>query len=295
MTVLTGTRGEFARLTAGADAIEIKATIPHRQIAHALKRYGLTRSNDEPRLIYFLDTPDLALLQAGIIVRARRVVGSEHDSTIKFRPVQPERVRRSWHDYPGFKIEVDASETGFVKSASFSMPVRKGLIKRVVAGRKNSRSLFSKAQEKFLDEMAGTRIDFSKVKVMGPLKAQRWDFRDPACPWPITAELWERGDGKRMMEMSVKAKSIQAAAVMAGFLAFLSEVGAERDTTQLAKTRWALDYYSPSAVAPREGRRARTTVLARRPARARSRRAAATRAAGVGPVRAHRPSPQDVP
>jgi hypothetical protein len=275
MTVLKGTRGEFARLTAGADAIEIKATIPHQEIAHALHRYGLTRSNDEPRLIYFLDTPDLALMKAGVIMRARRVIGSEHDSTIKFRPVQPEKVGSRWHDYLGFKIEVDASETGFVKSASFSMPVRKGLIKRVVAGRRNCSSLFSKAQEQFLDEMAGMRIDFSKVRVMGPLKAQRWDFRDPACPWPITAELWERGDGKRMMEMSVKAKSIQAAAVMAGFLAFLSEVGAERDTSQLAKTRWALDYYSPDAVVSREGRDARTAVVRpRRPAGVRFRRPA---------------------
>src|SRR5262245_46271127 len=106
MTLLQGTRGEFARLTAGADAIEIKATIPHQQISRALKRYKLTRNNDEPRLIYFLDTADLKLMKAGIIVRARRVIGRAHDSTIKFRPVQPEKVHRGWHDYLGFKIEV---------------------------------------------------------------------------------------------------------------------------------------------------------------------------------------------
>jgi hypothetical protein len=28
-----------------------------------------------------------------------------------------------------------------------------------------------------------------------------------------------------------------------GFMAFLAEVGAERDKSQQAKTRWALDYY----------------------------------------------------
>src|SRR5262245_1602712 len=143
-------RGKFARLTAGADAIEIKATIPHRQISGALKRYRLNENNDEPRLIYFLDTPDLKLMKAGIIVRARRVIGSKHDSTIKFRPVQADKVDRRWHEYLGFKIEVDASEKGFVKSASFSMPVRRGLIKRVVAGKKHSGSLFTAPQERFL-------------------------------------------------------------------------------------------------------------------------------------------------
>ena len=47
--------------------------------------------------------------------------------------------------------------------------------------------------------------------------------------------------------MSVKAKAVQAAAVMAGFLAFLAEVGAERDASQLAKSRWALDCYAEKA------------------------------------------------
>ena len=46
------------------------------------------------------------------------------------------------------------------------------------------------------------------------------------------------------MEVSVKAPAIQAAAVMAGFMAFLAEVGAERDTNQQAKTHWALDHYA---------------------------------------------------
>lgn len=237
-------RGRFARLTAGAEAIEIKATIPHKHIRRALKRYKLTRANDEQRLIYFFDTPELSLLDAGIIVRARRVIGDKHDSTIKFRPVRPEQVGKTWHKFRGFKIEVDASEKGLVKSASFSMPVQKGLIKRVVVGVNRNRSLFTREQEDFLRQMARVKIEFSQLRVMGPLHAQRWDFEDPACPWPITAELWEREDRATMMEMSVKAPAAQAAAVMAGFMAFLAEVGAQRDVNQQAKTRWAMSYYA---------------------------------------------------
>jgi len=65
--------------------------------------------------------------------------------------------------------------------------------------------------------------------VLGPLKAHRWRFDDPGCPWPITAELWIRADRKRMMEMSIKAPAAQAAVAVGGFMAFLAEVGAERD------------------------------------------------------------------
>ena len=122
--------------------------------------------------------------------------------------------------------------------------IAKGLIKRVVAGEKSIAALFTKEQEEFLAEMAGSVPDLAKLSILGPLMAQRWDFEDPACPWPITAELWTRADRATLMEVSVKAPAIQAAAVMAGFMAFLGEVGAERDVSQQAKTRWALDHYA---------------------------------------------------
>ena len=237
------TKDRYAKAVAGAEAIEIKATIPDHQIRSALARFRLTRNNDQERLIYFFDTPKLDLLAAGIITRARRVIGDEHDCTVKLRPVDPAKVGKQWRKYRDFKIEADASETSMVTSASFSMPVAKGFIKRVAVGKKPVSAIFTAEQEAFLTAIAGHRIDFSSLAVLGPLLAQRWRFEDPGCPWPITAELWRRGDGKRLMELSIKAPAVQAAVAVGGFMAFLAEVGAERDRSQQAKTRWALDYY----------------------------------------------------
>lgn len=274
------TKGRYAKLLAGAEAIEIKATIPDRQIKAALRRYNLTTRNDDERYIYFFDTPDLDLLKAGIIARTRRIVGDDHDSTIKFRPVDPAKVGKQWHKYKDFKIEADASERSLVKSASFSMPVPKGLIKRVAAGKKGIASLYTAEQEDFLKEMGRRAPDFGKLVVLGPLRAQRWDFEDPACPWPITAELWRRADGDMLMEVSVKAPAAQGAAVMAGFMAFLAEVGAERDADEKAKTRWALEFYAQrlkqkaKAKTPaRSGGRAKVKTKARPAPHKRSRRA----------------------
>lgn len=238
------TRGIVARQTAGAEAIEIKATIPDQQIQAALARYDLTLRNDEERYVYFFDAPNLDLLQAGIILRARRVVGDEHDSTVKFRPVTPEDVAKKWRKYSGFKIEADASEKGVVTSASFTMPVVRGRIKRVIDGRKPIADLFTAEQEQFLLVMANRTVDYARLAVLGPLQAHRWKFEDPACPWPITAELWKRDDGARLMEVSIKAPVVQAAAAIGGFMAFLAEVGAEQDAEQQTKTRWALDHYA---------------------------------------------------
>jgi len=238
------TRGRVASAVAGAEGIEIKATIPEHQIDHALQRFGLHADNDEERFIYFFDTPGLELLEAGIIVRARRVVGEEHDSTVKFRPVNPTQVDKKWRKFRDFKIEADASETSFVTSASFSMPVGKGLIRRVASGDKSIAAVFTKEQEDFIASMAARKIDFSALKVLGPLLAQRWRFDDPACPWPITAELWKREDGERLMEASIKAPVAHAAVAVGGFMAFLAEVGAERDKREQTKTRWALGHYA---------------------------------------------------
>jgi hypothetical protein len=237
------TQGRVAKAAAGAEAIEIKATIADHQVKDALARYGLTPRNDEERFVYFFDTPALDLLRAGIIARARRVVGAEHDSTLKFRPVEPTQVARKWRKYRGFKIEADASERNLVKSASFSMPVSRGLIKRVAAGRKPVEALFTEEQQEFLTTMAGRKIEFASLAVLGPLLAHRWRIEDPACPWPITAELWKREDGAQLMEVSIKAPVAQAAVAVGGFMALLAEVGAERDKNEQTKTRWALDYY----------------------------------------------------
>ncbi len=176
-------RGQVARTMAGAEGVEIKATIPDKQVDLALEIYNLKLDANE-RFIYFFDTPDLELFEAGIIARARRIVGCDHDSTIKFRPVVPESVPAMWRKKPGFKIEADASQKGVVKSASLTMPVRKGLIKRVAAGKDPVASLFAEEQLLFLLSMANKKIDYTKIVVMGPIQTWRWKYAHPALPWP---------------------------------------------------------------------------------------------------------------
>lgn len=238
------TRNQMANLVSGAEAIEIKVTVPRQQIEPGLAHFGLTIDNKQGRFIYFFDTPDLKLLQAGVIARVRRVVGGEHDSTIKIRPVDPSRVSRVWRKYRGFKVEADGSEKGVTKSASLTMPVRKGLIKQVAAGAKSIKKLFTSEQARFVVAMGPKTVDLSEVVVMGPMEAWRWKLADPALPWPLTVELWKRGDGAMMLEASIKAPVVQAAAATGGFMMYLRELGAERDEGQETKTRWALNYYA---------------------------------------------------
>lgn len=238
------TKGKVAYQMVGTEAVEIKATIPTHQVRNALKRHGLDQNNDDERYIYFFDTPDLNLFNEGVVVRARRRIGDQHDTTVKLRPVNPKTVSEDWRRFAGFKIEADASEKGVVKSASLTLPVRKGHIKRVAKGKKSATSLFTDDQKMFLLTLAEKKIDFTKIVPLGPIRASKWKVTSEALPWPITVELWKRGDAAMILEVSIKVPAIQAAAATAGFFALLAEVGAERDNAQQAKTRWALNYYA---------------------------------------------------
>jgi len=248
------TRGKVAKTVAGADDVELKATIPHKQIHWGLRRYNLTTANDDERHIYFFDTPGLELFHSGVVLRARRIIGGDHDSTVKLRPVDPSKVPARWKKYAGFKIEADAGENGVVKSASLTMPVAKGIIKRVAEGKLGVAALLAEEQKRFLFEMAKLELDLARLMIMGPMQAQRWKFTDPALPWPITAELWQRDDGELIFEASIKAPIEQAAVAAGGFLAHLAEIGAERDHSQQAKTRWALEHYAGKVSGKSAGR-----------------------------------------
>lgn len=245
------TKGQVAEQMKGVRAVEYKAIIRNHQVKPAMKYFNLRLKGHE-RQIYFFDTPDLKLLKAGVIARARRVMGGVDDRTVKFRPVEPGSIPKKWKQREGFKIEADANEdirshskeTNVVKSASLTRPVKKGVIKQVAAGAVPIETLFTETQKQFLTDLAQHGVDFSEVQVMGPMQAWRWNFKSDGLPWKLFAELWKRDDGEQICEVSIRVPVQQAAAAKGGFMAFLAEVGADREEGQLAKTHWFLDYYA---------------------------------------------------
>ena len=85
----TAPNGPFSSQVTGADTIEVKMTVANAQIRDALRKFDLRVDEEEKRYVYFFDTPERDLLEAGFIARTRRIVGDRHNSTVKFRPVDP--------------------------------------------------------------------------------------------------------------------------------------------------------------------------------------------------------------
>jgi len=181
-------------------------TVANAQIGDALRKFDLRVDEEEKRYVYFFDTPERDLLEAGIIAWARRIVGDRHNSTVKFRPVDPGALSRRWRKFEGFKIEADASEKGVDKSVSLTRPVKRGLIRRAVEGEGKVRHLFKKEHGDFLSDigrkainkaLGRDTIDFDTLTIFGPIMAHRWEFCYAGCPWPINSELWVRCDRDR--------------------------------------------------------------------------------------------------
>ena len=138
----------------------------------------------EPRQVFFFDTPKLALNQAGIVVRARRIQGGAADTVIKLRPVVPA-------DLPASLRQV-----GRLQDRAGRAPGRLrllGVLKGERDGRRGERrrrgqdascrKLFSKEQRAFYKEHAPARAGPRRPRRARPhVPAQVAVLREKARP-----------------------------------------------------------------------------------------------------------------
>src|SRR5262245_25439205 len=101
-----------------SDSIELKLTVPDASYRSAALALGVDPLEAQIRQVFFFDTPDLRLNQAGVVARARRVQGREHDSVVKLRPVVPDDLPAEFRASPNMVVEVDAMPGSYVCSAS---------------------------------------------------------------------------------------------------------------------------------------------------------------------------------
>ena len=83
---------KLLELVRGADSIELKATVPDVSHRSTIAALDLDPLDAQIRQVFFFDTPDLALNRAGVVARARRIQGRDHDSVVKLPARRPERA-----------------------------------------------------------------------------------------------------------------------------------------------------------------------------------------------------------
>lgn len=228
----------------GVENAEIKVTIRADQIAAATTRFALSKAGAEHRFVTFYDTPALTLFKSGIILRTRKLLSGQDDSTVKLRPIDPSRIAASWFALSGFKCEEDWSAGAAVTACSLSHEQKKSEIDEVAAGKRAIEKLFSANQESFLSTYANQPTDYLKLKPLGPAEAWVWQLRRPDYDHKLTIERWELPSGTALLEISIRVPIATAAVAQRSFFAYLEGSGLDTKSRDDSKTRAALEFFT---------------------------------------------------
>jgi hypothetical protein len=235
---------EVLTLLKGADSVELKLTVPVADRARAGAALGVDALDAQVRLVFFFDTPDLALYRSGVVVRARRVQGKGDDTVVKLRPVDPAELPKSLRRSPSFSVEVDAMPGGFVCSGSMKRALEPGAVKAVLAGERPLRKLFSKEQRAFYATHAPEGLALDDLAVLGPIFVLKLRFVPEGLGRRLVTELWLYPDNSMILELSTKCAPAGAFDAAAELRSFLVEHGVDLSGEQHTKTKKALVFFS---------------------------------------------------
>ena len=235
---------DVLQLVQGADSVELKLTVPESHQRSTAAALELDPLDAQIRQVYFFDTPELALNEVGVVLRARRVQGKASDSVVKLRPVVPEALPAKLRKSPNLVVEVDAMPGGYVCSATFKEKLGPTQVRDTILGGKRLGKLFSKEQRAFFAAHAPDGLELDGLSVLGPIFVLKlkWSPRDFGRP--LVAELWLYPDGSRILELSTKCSTNEPMQVAAEARAYLGMKGVDLSGEQQTKTKTALEFFS---------------------------------------------------
>ncbi len=236
-------------LVKNADSIELKLTVPETEYRTGAVALGVDPLEAQIRQVFFFDTPDLALNRVGVVARARRVQGREHDSVVKLRPVVPDELPEEFRLSPNMVVEVDAMPGGYVCSASMKGKLPPKAIHGSVVEGKPLRKLFSKEQRAFFAAHAPDGLEIDDLAVLGPIFVLKFKLAPETFSRRIVVEMWLYPDGTRVVELSTKCLPGEGLDVVDEVRAFLDEKGIDLGGEQQTKTKTALEFFSAELLA----------------------------------------------
>jgi hypothetical protein len=242
---------EVLPLIKGADSVELKLTVPDDDRRSAVAALGIDPLDAQLRQVMFFDTPELALNESGVVVRARRIQNKHGDTVVKLRPVVPDQLPARIRKSPGFGVEVDFMPGGFVCSGSMKAKVDPAEAKKSFAGARPIAELLSKEQRALYEKHAPIGIEMNSLLRLGPINVLKLKYIPGEFGRKLVAELWLYPDGSRILELSTKCPPSQAFDVAVETKVFLSGRGIDLAGEQQTKTRTALEFFAGEVEAAR--------------------------------------------
>ena len=210
---------------------EVKLLLAPTQVQAAilaLQARGQTHGH-----IYFYDTPSLALLAKGVILRLRE--GAEIDITAKLRPLSGEKFLDPSGGRERYKCEVDLNDG--VENQSFSVQNRYVAAKVPETG-EAIYQLLSEGQKKLLAD-SKVQIDWKRVKRIAEIQSTSWATRAHPPIGKLSLERWEWQRGS-VLEVSTKVAPDHGQSTYVELRDLANKNGLVLSTNQRSKTAIAL-------------------------------------------------------
>jgi hypothetical protein len=231
-------------LIKGADSVELKLTVPETDHRSAINALGLDPLGAQIRQIFFFDTPDLQLQEAGLAVRARRVQGRSGDSVVKLRPVVPDDLSEDIRRSSAMNVEVDAMPGGYVCSASMKGKVPNDDVFEAVRGERPVRKVFSKEQRAFYTANAPEGLALDDLRILGPVFVLKLVVEPKKLGKKLVAEAWLLPDGSRILELSTKCPPAEAFQAAMETRVYLEGLGLDLEAEPETKTKATLAFFA---------------------------------------------------
>jgi hypothetical protein len=194
--------------------------------------------------VYFFDTPDLALFESGLVMRARRTQRAADDTVVKLRPAVPDELEPEVRSSPNLKIEMDATRGAYVVSASIKGERPDGSVREVVKGERPLEKLFTKEQRRLFESRVPAGLTWSDLVVLGPAFVVLLKFVPADFGRKLTIEQWNYPGEVPLVEISAKAPPQEALLLYADAVKFLRAHDLSAEGAQEPKTRKALEFYA---------------------------------------------------
>jgi hypothetical protein len=216
------------------DRVELKVLV-EGQLESVLAVLG--REVDPPRVrrVHYLDTPDLALLGRGVVVRARVTgrAGSRPIGEVDVKLRRPNPHGRS----SGLALELDALPGEVSWAACLRHRLDAGRVAAAVGRKRPVRHLLSSRQHALVRSVLADDVDVDRLVAHGPVDVVRLTSgrRDR-----IGVESWTLPDSTRILELSAKCRPGRSQQVAAQVRALILDHGIVLSSRQATKTHTSL-------------------------------------------------------
>ena len=221
---------------------ELKFLISAPALQTAIASLGLEK--ETAGWVDFFDTPELALLERGLIVRVRR--GAANDLTLKVRAPASTRQAETSQLRQQFQCEIDRNGAG--EDISYAVGRKYKPTQAPQNGDEISRAL-SEPQKNLLLK-AGISVDWTRVKRVAEVKSTSWETRTQPGFRRIALELWE-WPANRVLEVSTRVTGAEnSQSKSAELLQLMNRKGLPLSEQQGNKTSTVLETVTQTGLRP---------------------------------------------